>query len=194
MQLRRHRRGLAALDGRLFARVARSRVPALDATLPRLSRSADHALLWHLSALALARFGGRAGRRAAARGSASIAVTSAIVNLAIKRAARRPRPSLRRVPVARRLRSEPLTTSFPSGHAASAFAFTAAAGGELPRFAVPLGAVASAVAFSRVYTGVHYPADVAFGAALGCAVGLASGAVRTAPSRAPGPPRARRRR
>ena len=44
---------------------------------------------------------------------------------------------------------------------------------ELPAARVPLVALASAVANSRVYVGVHYPLDVVVGAAAGA--GLASG-------------------
>ena len=39
---------------------------------------------------------------------------------------------------------------------------------------VPLGPLAAAIAFSRVYFGVHYPSDVVVGAALGTAVGGAA--------------------
>jgi undecaprenyl-diphosphatase len=63
----------------------------------------------------------------------------------------------------------PLTGSFPSGHAATAFGFAAGAGAELPSLRAPLTALAAAVAYSRVHTGVHYPADVIAGAAVGTA-------------------------
>jgi len=173
----RKRRALTdvgALDRRLFTSLAGHKSPTLDAVLPRLSFAANHALLWHATAIVLARFGGRMGRRAGLRGSGSIAATSAIVNLAIKPVVRRPRPSLRRVPVARRMAAQPVTWSFPSGHAASAFAFTAGVGTELPGLVPPLAGLAAAVAVSRTYTGVHYPSDVAAGAAIGLAFALAS--------------------
>ena len=54
----------------------------------------------------------------------------------------------------------PQSTSFPSGHAASAFAFAYAIGRHLPELAVPIRLLAGGVAYSRVHTGVHYPADV----------------------------------
>jgi undecaprenyl-diphosphatase len=111
--------GVVRADVALFSRVARARTPWLDRALPLLSRSANHSALWIAVATGAATGGGRRGRRAAVRGLGSIAVTSLIVNQAIKRAVRRPRPTLR-VPIARRVDVAPLTTSFPSGHAASA--------------------------------------------------------------------------
>ena len=45
---------------------------------------------------------------------------------------------------------------------------------ELPAAGFLLGPLASAVAFSRVYTGVHYPSDVIAGALLGTSVALAT--------------------
>ena len=61
----------------------------------------------------------------------------------------------------------PESTSFPSGHAASAFAFAYAVGRHLPGLAVPIRLLASGVAYSRVHTGVHYPGDVVIGSVLG---------------------------
>ena len=54
----------------------------------------------------------------------------------------------------------PRSTSFPSGHSASAFAFATAVGDELPLAWLPLHALAAAVTYSRVHTGVHYPIPV----------------------------------
>ena len=54
----------------------------------------------------------------------------------------------------------PTSTSFPSGHAASAFAFAYAVGRRIPALAVPIRLLAAGVAYSRVHTGVHYPGDV----------------------------------
>jgi undecaprenyl-diphosphatase len=74
----------------------------------------------------------------------------------------------------------PHSASFPSGHTASAVAFALVVGEVLPPAAVPLGALAAIVGYSRVHTGVHYPGDVAGGVVLGAA----SAAVVLAVSRA----------
>lgn len=63
--------------------------------------------------------------------------------------------------------------SFPSEHATGAFAIAAAVGMYRRRFGLLLLAMAAVVAFSRVYVGIHYPADVGAGAALGVVVALA---------------------
>ena len=134
--------------------------------MPRLSRAADHGLLWFGLAAGLAATGAT-GRRAAVRGLVSMGVSSAFVNGPAKLAFRRQRPTLTDVPELRLLQRQPRTTSFPSGHAASAAAFATGVAMQAPALALPVGALAAAVAYSRVHTGVHYPADVAVGAAMG---------------------------
>jgi undecaprenyl-diphosphatase len=61
--------------------------------------------------------------------------------------------------------------SFPSGHSCAAFAMATATLFAVPwLFPVAL-LLAGAVAFSRVYLGVHYPSDVLSGAVMGLVVG-----------------------
>jgi undecaprenyl-diphosphatase len=62
--------------------------------------------------------------------------------------------------------------SFPSGHAATSFASATILSFAFPRFAPFLFALAAAVAWSRVYVGVHYPLDIVGGAVLGILVAL----------------------
>lgn len=62
--------------------------------------------------------------------------------------------------------------SFPSGHAATAFAGATVLAAYLPRFRTPLLALATLIALSRLYNGVHYPTDVVAGAAVGAAIAL----------------------
>jgi undecaprenyl-diphosphatase len=63
--------------------------------------------------------------------------------------------------------------SFPSGHAATSFAAATILSFAFPRFAPLLFVLAAAVAWSRVYVGVHYPLDILGGAVWGVLVALA---------------------
>jgi undecaprenyl-diphosphatase len=162
---------LMLVDARVYAAVAGTRTPVLDPVMRRLSRAANHSKLSIGCAALLALTGGSRGRRAAVDGLASVGATSVVTNLAVKPLARRARPDRtgHRVVLARHVRM-PRSSAFPSGHTASAFAFATAVGHDLPAAGVPLRALATAVAYSRVHTGVHYPSDTIAGALLGTVI------------------------
>lgn len=159
------------LDLAVYAAIAATTTPALDRAMSRLSRAADYSRLSLASAGVLGLTGGRDGRRAAAMGLASLAVTAAVANVAVKPLGRRPRPDrvAQAVPLARQVRM-PSSRSFPSGHSAGAFAFATGVGHVMPAAAAPLRGLAALVAYSRVHTGVHYPGDVLAGALMGSAL------------------------
>ncbi|MDW4898530.1 phosphatase PAP2 family protein [Streptomyces californicus] len=184
---------LQSRDLAVFRSIADRHWPGADPLLPKLSRSANHGLLWFGTAAGIAALGGSArSRRAALRGAASLAVASVAINTVGKGAVRRERPILDLVPSVRQLKRQPVTTSFPSGHAASAAAFATGVALESKGWGAVVAPVAAAVAVSRVYTGVHYPSDVLAGAALGVGAAFAlRGVVPTrgqlpAPGRPPG--------
>ncbi|MEV6610369.1 phosphatase PAP2 family protein [Kutzneria sp. NPDC051319] len=152
-------------------RSAALRPSRADVVVKKLSTSANHSLIWFTAAAVLATMPGR-GRRAAMRGLVAIAGASFTANALGKQVFPRRRPAADLVPLARRLTRRPTSSSFPSGHAASAAAFTTAVAMESPVAAAFVAPVAAAVAYSRVHTGVHWPSDVAFGAAMGVGVGL----------------------
>lgn len=160
------RRQLHRADVWLFAEVARLHTPFWDRELRHLSRSADHGRLWMGVAGVLA----LTGRRDAARdGMLALALASAVTNALLKPLGGRRRPDrdAHDVPAARHVRM-PSSTSFPSGHSASAIAFsTAAAHGLPPRAGLAVRALGWLVAFTRVHVGVHYPGDVLAGSAAG---------------------------
>ncbi|CAN5734008.1 MAG: phosphatase PAP2 family protein [Ilumatobacteraceae bacterium] len=159
---------LGALDRAVYQAVAVTPTTHLDVPFRRLSRSTDGGVLWLAMAGGLALTRGKRGRQVALEGVASLAATAVMVNVGAKSLVRRRRPDragndsapARRVP-------HPSTTSFPSGHSATSFAFAYTIGRHLPFLGIPIRLVAAAVAYSRVHTGVHYPGDVIVGSIMG---------------------------
>lgn len=180
--MRRLLEAIDAFDRQLFHRLTRSDQRLADKALKIISNFANRSLLWLTISVVLAIFGGRPGRRAASRGVFAITLSSTLVNLPLKYLARRKRPRLRRGdrPLVVRM---PASFSFPSGHSASAFAFTTAIALEDPRTLPAVLPLASTVAYSRVHLRVHYPLDVVVGSAIGVGMGLLSGSVRDAATR-----------
>ena len=142
-----------------------------DHALRILTKTADHGRLW-MGVAAVGALAGRRTRRGAIRGLASLGAASFVSNVVLKPLFGRRRPDPERTAMARRIGTAPWTSSFPSGHSASAAAFATGATLEVPwagPFLVPL---AAAVAYSRVHVGVHYRSDVWAGAAVGVTIAL----------------------
>jgi membrane-associated phospholipid phosphatase len=148
---------------RAWARVFRGR-PGADRTFYLASQLADFSLLWHMIGVAQ---GLRSDRDADAtvRLAVVLLVESALVNQGIKRLFRRPRPE----PVEPRPHElrQPLTSSFPSGHASAAFTAAGVLAERDPALRPIYYGLATVVATSRVHVQIHHASDVIAGAALG---------------------------
>lgn len=165
----RHRRGypvgmrhLRALDARLFARVA----------------SAHPMLPWLTGAAVMGLSGNRGVRRAALRATGSLALASAVVDIAS-----RPASSHRLLP-------RPATRVLPSGHAAAVAAFTTATTLESPRLGAALLPLATAATSFRARTATSSTGGVLAGVALG--IGIAAATCRWWPLRVDEPAEAAR--
>jgi undecaprenyl-diphosphatase len=162
-----------ALDEAILLGMRRWRSAAVTLAMKTFTRFGD-ALSWIFSALVLIAAGGEATRVGLRVGLA--AGLAALVAQVFKRLWRRARPT---VGIANftALVENPDAFSFPSGHAAAAFAVALAMAGLVPG-GPAFAALAFAVGLSRVYLGAHYPLDVAAGALIGI---LCGGGIRMMP-------------
>jgi membrane-associated phospholipid phosphatase len=157
-----------AVDAAVYGAIAASDTPSLDVAMRGLSRAADQSKLWFAIAATMALFGEPGGRLAARKGLVSLGIASGFANLVAKPLTGRRRPTRKEAEeLASRHVQMPRSSSFPSGHAASAFAFATGAASAQPLLSASLRALATLVGYSRVHTGVHYPADVLAGAFIG---------------------------
>src|SRR3712207_6381054 len=155
----------------LHARIGRLPTTPVDRWLRRVSTYADHGKVWLAIGVVLGLKPGHS-RRAAIRGVGSLTVSSALVNVVLKRIFGRVRPDLTAVHSSRALKRSPRTLSFPSGHSASAAAFAVGVAMESPVAGALIAPVAAGVGYSRVHVGVHYRGDVVAGMAVGGAMAL----------------------
>lgn len=91
----------------------------------------------------------------------------------IKHFVKRPRPFVKNIDFVPVYRAG--STSFPSGHASTAFSTATALSIAYPKWYViaPSFLWAGTISYSRMYLGVHYPTDVASGAVLGAGTAAA---------------------
>jgi YegS/Rv2252/BmrU family lipid kinase len=161
---------LEALDAALFLRVnALSLGSAADRATWILSSVMRYGEGWAFVLSTMIAVDFRAGLRTAVEAVPVVGLTMLTVNYPLKRFFRRRRPFIAFVK-ARVVGARPRDFSFPSGHAAAGFAGALVLGAHAPAFAPVFYALAVAVSLSRVYLGVHYPSDVAFGAFLGASI------------------------
>jgi undecaprenyl-diphosphatase len=159
-----------AFDAAIEERIEPYRNAALDRLFYGLSSAADHGLIWGVIG------GVRAVRshdsKVLLKLSATMSLESLFTNGLVKSLFRRVRPLVHYQdtnPLPYGMR-RPITSSFPSGHATTAFmAATLLADGSDTGPAY--FALAGLIYFSRVYVRLHHTSDVAAGALLGLALG-----------------------
>lgn len=145
--------------------------PGPDRVFEVASHLGDWGLVWNMLTVTLAlRSDDDASR--APKLVAALGLESLIVNQGIKRLFRRSRPE-GRPEMAGRLR-EPVTTSFPSGHASSAAFATVVLCEANPGLRLLVIPIAALVAMSRIHTRMHHPSDVVAGACVGWMLGRAA--------------------
>lgn len=150
--------------------------PLLDAVMPVLSWAGNLGVIWLVLLDGIAAFGKKTGRTIALAGLVALAL-GFVSSEIMKELTMRPRPFLL-APDTRLLVSAPHSYAFPSGHTTSAFAAAGGAAlsakrllGKAPPWSWAMLALAAAIAYSRMYVGVHWPTDVLGGVVLGLASG-----------------------
>jgi membrane-associated phospholipid phosphatase len=173
---------LQALDTALFHFINGSLSnPFFDWLMPLLS-GANGAMSWFVLALVAAYivvliWGDARARLCAVLIFLSVAIGDGLVTNTIKHLVHRPRPCVALADTVIRL-GRSGSGSMPSAHAANWFAAAMIVFifyRRKPALTVPVALMGAAVAFSRVYNGVHYPSDVLAGALIGagCAAAVA---------------------
>jgi undecaprenyl-diphosphatase len=162
---------LLANDAALAALVQTWRTGWLDGPMWLLSAVGTGGAIWLALAAVMAAWWPRL------RGSAwqvvlALLLSYGVVDGVVKPLVGRPRPFVAARSAAAVIGHVPETMSFPSGHAASAFAGAFVLGCAWPRRRAWLFALAAFIAASRVYVGVHYPLDVAAGTVVGLGIGV----------------------
>jgi undecaprenyl-diphosphatase len=153
--------------------------PLMDRVFYTASAVGDFGLIWVIFAMLRALRQRPNDERAAVRAIVATGIESVLVNAGLKSVFRRRRPV---TPVEHPYPfRQPLTSSFPSGHATAAFcgAVLLADGDEL----APLYyAAAAVVAASRVHVRIHHASDVVGGIVVGLALGVIGRAISPLPN------------
>jgi undecaprenyl-diphosphatase len=145
--------------------------PLADLLFTNTTHIADFSLIWHGIGIVRGIAKGRPDQVIVL--AALLGAESLIVNQGLKRLFGRKRPT--DTGDERFTIREPLTSSFPSGHAsAAAFAATTLIGWD-GRRSIPLwGTIAATVALSRPYVRIHHASDIVGGVVVGTVMGLAA--------------------
>lgn len=180
---------LLQLDGTVFSWINRDcSNPVLDVMMPLVTHLGDSSVVWLwiagigliMSFQLAPRFRNRP-RSAMIKAALSFCLFMAVIYVVnagvyggLKHLVHRPRPFAGQTETVRVISDSALhlnhNGSFPSGHASNAFMIAVLLAGRFRRGRWAIFGVASLVALSRVYLGVHYPSDVIAGACLGLVI------------------------
>ena len=156
--------------------------PLADRVFYTASALGDFGLVWVMFALVRALRGRPNDNRAALRAILATGTESVLVNAGMKSVFGRGRPISDLVhPHPFR---QPLTSSFPSGHATAAFC-AAVLLSDQDDLAPVYFAAATVVAASRLHTKIHHASDVAGGIVIGTCLGLIGRRLAPLPPRKP---------
>lgn len=143
--------------------------PLADALFTTATHLGDFSLIWHIIGIARGLTSEQRSKQAFVLSSV-LGAESLLVNQGVKRLFRRVRPTVSgddRFTV-----RTPETSSFPSGHASSAFVAATLLTAWGGRRTAPLWfGLAAIVSISRAYVRIHHASDVIAGAALGLSLG-----------------------
>lgn len=143
--------------------------PVADALFTNASHLGDFSVIWHIIGIARGLTSEQRANQAMVL-SAVLGAESLMVNQGVKRLFRRTRPT--ETGDERFEIRKPSTSSFPSGHASSAFVAATLLTEWSGRRSAPLWfGLAAVVSISRVYVRIHHASDVVGGAVLGLALG-----------------------
>jgi undecaprenyl-diphosphatase len=173
---------LLSADYALRAWVVAHRIWWLDGAMWTLSTVGRVGLVWFIPGAVSAR---RTGRwRMFLMLVVAVLLAWIVADMVLKPAVGRHRPFIR-TPAVRVIGGKPHDASFPSAHAAGAFAAAVVLSMMMERLRIFWWLLAALMAYSRVYVGVHYPLDVLAGAVLGVAIGISVVAMidRTSPKK-----------
>ncbi len=155
-------------DAAVDSAIGKLRSPTVDHFAYALGSACDHSILWHAIASVWAASTG--DEKKFLRISGALALESGLTNGVVKSLFGRKRPSAypkgTKLPHGMRV---PITSSFPSGHAAAAFCAAAILSDDTDNLA--WYALAATISITRVYVKMHHASDVAAGAIWGYALG-----------------------
>ncbi|MCD8118817.1 MAG: phosphatase PAP2 family protein [Lachnospiraceae bacterium] len=146
------------------------RNPALDVFFKAITHLGDAGIFWIILTICLLPF--KKTRKAGICSACALLGSLLVNNMILKVLVNRTRP-YEMIEGLVCIIAPAVDASFPSGHTGASFASAVAMFWHLPRrWGILLLVIASLIAFSRLYVGVHYPTDVLGGLVTGIGLGL----------------------